>query len=130
MEKELTLRERYDQINQLILETEPQRKRFEEAEETVKKKVRLHTICAAIMHAISKIHVTQYQHTCREFYELTISNKVELTLYHEEIKETEKEELQKIIDEYSPEKVRIVKIVEGNLNSATTKYPKIEIELV
>lgn len=129
MEKELTLRERYDQINQLILETEPQRKKFVRAEETVRKKIRLHTICAEIMKAISRIHVTEEQHTYGGFYSLTISNKVKVTLCNNWIKEAEKEELQKIIDEYSPEKVRIVKIVEGNLNFAA-EYPKIEIELV
>jgi len=129
MEKKITLRERYDQINKLLLEATPQREEFENATINLKQKSKAYNICAEIMQKLKKISVVADRDSDLFYRNLTISNKFTIYFFKTPIKETEKSELQKILDDYSPEKVKIVKIVEGDLSCYGKPY-SIEVELV
>lgn len=129
MEKKSTLREQYEEINKLLKETKNQRDQFSKASEKINKRIISFKRCSKILFSLSEINFGGFIGYCRYSSDPYIKTKVEVTFYDERIKESDMPELQEILDNFSPEKVKITKITEGDLTK-TNKPSIIEVELV
>lgn len=121
MEKELTLRERYEQINNFILATKPQRENLKRKIGEMEKDIEHYKICIQILKRFAQIETTEDK--------TNIMHTREVVFYSRRIKQDEKDDIQKILDYYSPEKLKITRIVEGD-PSVYLKPAIIEVELV
>ena len=108
-----TLRQMFDEINQKISETEEKRKAFESAADLIKTETFFLNFCEKILRTFKKIN---YYSSSDEFY---FSHDFSIFVPEDVIGEMNEEmckvyfvqEIQKYLDKYSPEKLKVEHII-------------------
>lgn len=123
-----TLKQMYEEINQKISETEERRKAFVLAADSIEKETFFLNFCQEILRAFLTISYNEYSNRFYFWHDFKtfVPENINREMNEEMSKEYFVQEIQKYLDKYSPEKLKVKNVI----YYSSDRQLKVEVSLV